>query len=158
MLPVSVIIIVPCVLLSEKRGRSSSSEVTRGMAACYCHYRGNSNILFNKYTSVLRSKTYIDVSIFVQLAQNQVGGKLNRACLCFLWFALVHSGWCEICQLNWEIQMAKLIQKIDPGWVMVLWFPPSFPWFFFTCMQNEYILLPFANKFIFAKLIPLHSS
>lgn len=47
MFPVSVIIIALCVPLCE-RGRRSS-DVTRGMAACYCHYRGNSNIPFNTH-------------------------------------------------------------------------------------------------------------
>lgn len=47
MFPVSVIIIALCVPLCE-RGRRSS-DVTRGTAACYCHYRGNSNIPFNTH-------------------------------------------------------------------------------------------------------------
>lgn len=42
----SATIIALFVPLCEKRGRRNG-DVTRGTSACYCHYRGNSNIPFN---------------------------------------------------------------------------------------------------------------
>lgn len=51
----SVIIIALCVPLCEKRGRRSD-DVTRGTAACYCHYRGNSNIPFNTLKNTYKQR------------------------------------------------------------------------------------------------------
>lgn len=93
MFPVSVIIIALC----EKRGRRSSN-VTRGTAACYCHYRGNSNILFHTHSGSM-----------LQHASLEYCWAIMDKCSSIFLFASLHLGWHEICRPGKTLVCFQLI-------------------------------------------------